>query len=442
MAGSVHDSQLYARLFPVGDVGRLFTDSAEVRAMLLVEGTLAKVQGAAGVIPEISAAFIHRAALEIPLDPGAMAETTGQNGVPVPALVAAFRKAMEAPEHAQYLHWGATSQDIMDTALMLRLRQALKLMDDGLGAVLAALADLAEAHAALPMAGRTYGQLATPVSFGSVVAHWGFPLIALRSEIGAIRETGLIVSLSGASGTGAELGPDPAALRAAMAEALGLRDPGYSWHADRGPVLRIAGWMARLTAALAKMGEDLIALTQSGIGEVRLGSSGGSSTMPQKQNPVAPSALVALARQVTALNHALLSAGSPRQERDGGAWFTEWLCLPQLVLSTAAAVETARALVPGLQPMPVAMAAALNAGGGVIHAEALSFHLAAHMPRPEAQAAVKAACARVRDEGRPLAEVAAEMWPDVDLSPVFGAGGGLGSAPDEARRFAVEARGR
>ncbi|MDF1855951.1 lyase family protein [Pseudooceanicola sp.] len=441
MAGSLHDSQLYSKLFPTGEIGRLFSDSAELRAMLLVEGTLAKVQGAAGVIPELSGTFIHRAALELPLDPGGMAAATGQNGVPVPALVAAFRAAMQAPEHAQYLHWGATSQDIMDTALMLRLRQVLALIDTGLGGLLTDLANLAETHADLPMAGRTYGQLAAPVSFGAVVAQWGWPLLDLRGELANIRADGLLVSLSGAAGTGSKLGPDPAALRRALAEALGLRDPGRSWHADRGPVLRIAAWLARLAAALGKIGEDLILAVQSGIGEVALAAVGASSTMPQKQNPVAASVLVALAHQVAALNGALLLAGSPRQQRDGADWFTEWLSLPGLVLASASALETARALVPGIVPIPVAMAAALTASRGMIHAEALSFRLAAHMPRPEAQAAVKQACQNAMSQGRHLAEVAAETWPEIDTDDVFDPARQMGSAPAEARAFVAQARG-
>ncbi|WP_375692043.1 adenylosuccinate lyase family protein [Pseudooceanicola sp. LIPI14-2-Ac024] len=439
MAASPHDSQLYAKLFPTGGIGRLFTDGAEVRAMLLVEGTLAKVQGAAGIIPEVSAAFIHRSAMELALDPGEMAEATGTNGVPVPALVAAFRKEMKAPEHAQFAHWGATSQDIMDTGLMLRLRQALSLFDEGLGALLSDLATLAEAYADLPMPGRTYGQHATPVSFGSVVAHWGFPLIDLRSELLGIRKE-LPVSLSGAAGTGSEFGAHPEELRAELAKALGLADPQRSWHADRGPVLRITGWMARLAAALGKMGEDLILSTQTGIGEVRLGTSGGSSTMPQKQNPVGPSALLALARHVAALHGAMLSAGHPRQERDGASWFTEWLSLPQLVLSAASALETARELAPGLTPVPAAMADALASSAGLIHAEALSFRLAEHMRRPEAQAAVKDACKRAIAEDRHLRDIAAETWPGIETAELFDPAQALGAAPHEARRFAAKAR--
>jgi 3-carboxy-cis,cis-muconate cycloisomerase len=152
MAGSVFDSQIYGDLFTSGDVGRLFTDTAEARAMLLVEGALARAQGAAGVIPQDSAAAIGRAVMEVAMDPGTLRRPTGQNGVPVPGLVAAFRTEMNAPEHAQYVHWGATSQDIMDSALMLRLRQALALIEDDLKLALEALAKLAQTHASLPMA--------------------------------------------------------------------------------------------------------------------------------------------------------------------------------------------------------------------------------------------------------------------------------------------------
>ena len=157
MAASVFDSPLFAKLFACGDTGRLFTDSAMIRAMLLVEGTLAKVQGELGVIPEDSAFFIHRASMEIQIDPGSLSASTGQNGVSVPGLVAGFRKAMEAPEHSQYVHWGATSQDIIDTGLMLRLRQMLALTEADLKTCLGALAALAESHAETPMAARTWG---------------------------------------------------------------------------------------------------------------------------------------------------------------------------------------------------------------------------------------------------------------------------------------------
>ncbi|MDX1781182.1 MAG: adenylosuccinate lyase family protein [Thalassovita sp.] len=436
MAASVFSSELYNRLFPVGDAGRLFTDSAEVRAMLLVEGALAKVQGQMGVIPEVSAQFIHRSSMELQIDPGGLADATGQNGVSVPGLVAAFRKLMEAPEHAQYAHWGATSQDIIDTGLTLRLRQYLSLLETGLKQMLGSLGQLAEKHADLPMAGRTWGQHATPITFGSTVARWGAPLLELLNEMPALRDQVLWVSLSGAAGTGSELGPQAVDMRKALAEALNLRDPVRSWHADRGPVLALAGWLSRLAAALGKFGEDLLLATQTGIAEVSLGGGGSSSTMPQKQNPVAPSAIVALARQAVGLNAILQGAGLHRQDRDGAAWFTEWMTLPQLCLSVASALEHGKALAASLTPDADAMAAALGGYQGLIHAEALSFRLTQKMPRPDAQAAVKALCREAAASGAELSDLARAAYPDLPLHDIFDPARQTGSAPDDARAFA------
>jgi 3-carboxy-cis,cis-muconate cycloisomerase len=430
MAGSVFDSALLARLFPTGDVGRLFTDSAEIRAMLLVEGALAKVQGDMGVIPEISAAAIHRAAMEVQIDPGALASATGQNGVCVPALVAAFRSEMNAPEHAQYVHWGATSQDIIDTGLMLRLRQGLTLIEADAKATLAALAHLAERFADLPMAARTYGQHATPTSFGGQVAEWGAPLLDALKRLDALRDM-LCVSVGGAAGTGAAYG-DVTATRTALAAALDLSDPGRSWHTDRAPIRHIAAWCQDVTQAMAKMGRDLTALVQTGIAEVHLSAGGASSTMPQKQNPVAPETLVALATLVRALAPGL--AVPHAHQRDGSAWFTEWMVLPQIVLAAAASAQIAKDLTPRIEPDAAAMAKGFESG--LIHAEALSFALAATMPRPEAQALVKSLARKAAESGEPLAIVAAREHPALEQS-LFDPAQQMGAAPQSARAFAA-----
>lgn len=443
MAASVFGSELYNRLFPVGEVGKLFTDTAEVRAMLLVEGALAKVQGQMGIIPEVSAQFIHRSAMELQIDPGGLAEATGQNGVTVPGLVTAFRKLMEAPEHAQYVHWGATSQDISETAQMLRLRQFLSLIEAGLKTLLRDLGRLANEHAALPMAARTYGQHATPTSFGAVVAQWGTPMLALLEELANLRKRVLFVSLSGAAGTSSALGPRAAEIRAELAKALNLQDPGRSWHSDRGPVRALCNWLAELASALGKMGEDMILMTQSGIEELQLGALGSSSTMPQKQNPVLPSALVALARQAIGLNAILQGAALHRQERDGAAWFTEWLSLPPFCLSLASMLEHGKTLAAGMTPNAAMMARNLADGRDLIHAEALSFSLSKSMPRPEAQAAVKNLCKELgnatSDGDQTLAVLATEQYPDLDLSAVFDVAQQLGLAPQQAQDFAQQA---
>ncbi len=439
MAGSVFDSPLFSHLFPTGEVGRLFTDSAELRAMLLVEGMLAKVQGDLGVIPQESAQAISRAAMEVQLDPGALSQETGQNGVSVPALVAAFRSEMHAPEHAAYVHWGATSQDIIDTGLMLRLRQSLTLIQADLESVLMTLSKLAEENAKLPMPARTYGQHATPTSFGAVVASWGVPLLSLRQELPEMKRNCLLVSLSGAAGTSAALGPSASDTRRMLAQLLNLHDPERTWHTDRTPVLRLCDWFTRLTIALGKIGEDLIELTQTGIQEVSIGG-GSSSTMPQKQNPVAPSVLVAVSRQQTGFMGVLQNAAVHRGQRDGAAWFTEWMCLPQIVLGAASSVRITAELAPAIQPDAKAMETSLSSGLGLIHAEALSFELANHVTRPEAQAATKSMCREAVETNTPLQEIVSSQWPQINAEAVFDMRAQLGLAPAEALRFALQVK--
>ena len=439
MAASVFDSPLYAQLFPTGDAGRLFSDTAAIRAMLLVEGALAHAQGAQGVIPELSAKAIQRATMEIQIDPGAIAKATGENGVSVPGLVAAFRAEMNAPEHAQFVHWGATSQDIIDTGLMLRLRQLLLLAETDLRAIIAALATQAGQHANTPMAARTYGQQATPTSWGAVIADWGHGLCDLLDALPALRASSLLVSLSGAAGTSSALGPDAAQTRAALAKGLALNDPERSWHVDRGPILRIVDWLVQVTAQLARMGSTLIALTGSEIGEVTLGAAGASSTMPQKQNPVAPSALQALGHQMTGLRAALAPATQHLHQRDGAAWFAEWMILPQIALGTACALQHAKALSSSMSPNVDKMAATLDGGLGLIHAEALSFALSATMHRPQAQAITKTLCRQAQDEGAELKDIAFAAYPDLPTD-LFDPAKSLGLAPQEAQFFVARAK--
>lgn len=436
MPASPLDSALYGGLFSDPDSAAFFTDSAEIAATLQVEGALARVQGALGLIPQASGAFIHQAAQVTEIAPAALAAETATNGVPVPGLVAAFRQAMGAPEHAQYLHWGATSQDILDTAQNLRLRGLTLLWQDRIAALTRALGTLAAAHAALPMAARSYGQAATPSSFGALVAAWGHPLLRHGQRLAALRPQLALVSLGGAAGTLSAMGAEGPAVRAALARALDLTDPGQSWHAERDGIAAFAAWMAGLCASLGKMGEDLILMSQSGIDELRLAGAGGSSTMPQKQNPVAPSVLVAIARQAVALAGVLQGAALHRQQRDGSAWFAEWLALPQLCILTGTALRHGLALARTLAPEPAAMERNLMAGFGVIEAEAFVFALARHMPRPEAQSRIKALCAEALATQVPLSRLVARDFPAVAAEAGALPTARLGTAPDEARRFA------
>ena len=435
MAGSVFDSPLHAKLFPAGDMGRLFTDTAEVRAMMLVEGSLAKVQGTLGIIPEISAAAIHRASLELQIDPSGLGTATGQNGVSIPGLVAEFRKLMQAPEHAQYLHFGATSQDITDTALMLRVRQLLALQENGLKTLLRDLATLARDHATTPMVARTYGQSATLTSFGATVAVWGHMLADLMEALPALRGDVLWVSLSGAAGSGSVLGPNPDEVRQHLAAAVGLRDPKRSWHADRGPILRLAAWQTQLAAALGKIAQDVWIMTQSGMKTVTLGAKGGSSTMPQKENPVQPSAIIALANMASGLNATLTQAAQHREARDGAAWFTEWMALPQLCLTAGSALTISGTMIESLVPNTDAMAVQIAETHDMIMAEAVTFALAKTMPRPDAAALLKEAVQQAISQGTGLLKIVQSRFPDLDMTQ-FEPQHQLGAAPNLARGFA------
>ncbi len=436
MPASPLDSAIYRHLFGDPEVAKLFTDSAEVRAMLVVEGALAKAQGTLGMIPETAAAAIHRDAMEVVLDPAALSAETGRSAVPVPALVDAFRTAMQAPDHAQFVHWGATSQDIIETGLTLRLRQALVIAESRLTATAKALGTLAKSHAETPMAGRTYGQIATPTSFGAIVASWGEPLLRHLDRLAEMRPRLLTVTLAGAAGTLSAMGSEGSKVRAAMAKALDLSDAEDSRHSSRDHIAELSSLCMLVTGSLGKMGEDLTLLTQSGISEVSLSASGSSSTMPQKQNPVAPSVLVALANAANALNTGLQGTLVHRQQRDGGAWLTEWLLLPQMVLTTTKALAVAETLSQTIQPNPDTMAANLDDGLGLIHAEALSFALAATLPRPTAQAEIKRLASEARDSGTPLPDLVAAAHPGTTLP---NARAQLGTAPDQARAFATRA---
>ncbi len=440
MAISPFDSTLYRDLFTDPELRPLFSDSAELRAMLLVEGTLARVQGELGLIPRESGEFIHRASLEIQLDPAALAAETARSGVCVPALVSAFRQAMDAPEHAQYVHWGATSQDITDTALILRLKRALERLDARIVTLIRALGRLAERHATLAMPARTWGQYATPTTLGAVVAAWGQPLLRHRLRLVELTPRLLRPSLSGAAGTLSAMGEKGPEVARALAATLGLEPPGSNWHSARDTIAELSGWCSGLCGSLGKMGEDLLLLTRSETGEVTLAQAGSSSTMPQKSNPVLPALLVTLARFTAAQQGAVLAALPHREQRDGAAWMLEWLALGPIVMATGRALHAADDLAGGLQPSEKAMRAHLEADGGAMMAEALSFALAGKMPRPAAQKAVRALAEKAKSENRPFRDLAREAWPglagDTFLAPVAQ----LGQAPQEARDFARIAR--
>ncbi len=408
---------LSAALFSDAFCETLFDADAEIKSMLRVEAALAKVQGALGVIPESAAAVLSAQLPLMDIPAGELFGETACNGVPVPALLTAIRKRLSVGGEGQWLHWGATSQDIVDTALVLRLRELVQSLNDRLGLLCETLGQLSLAHANLPMAGRSYGQIAAPTTFGAIVASWGAPLLRYKARLVGVSQELLKVSLGGAVGNLSALGEQGGHVRAALAAELGLSDSGTNWHTERDTIACFAAWLAGLSGSLSKFAEDVILLAQSGIDEITIKGAGGSSTMPQKQNPVRASVIVALSRQSISLASMMQGAATHHQNRDGAAWFTEWLALPALCAATSAALQHAAELAHEISPVASSMQRNLNANGGVIYAEAISFALCQLMPRQEAQVTVKQWCNEAQKGSKSLLQLAQKHFPDRDWDP-------------------------
>ncbi|MEM6619505.1 MAG: lyase family protein [Pseudomonadota bacterium] len=432
MAISLADSGLWGALYGDAELQGFFTDSAELRAMLLVEGALARAEGELGIIPELAAQAIHRASRDVLIDPAALAERTARDGVAVPALVAAFRDAMAAPDHSGWVHWGATSQDIQDTGLSLRLRRVLELLDARLDALLGHLGRLADVHAQTVIAARTRWQIATPTTLGARIATWGAPLLETREALRTLSPRVAQLSLAGASGNNAALRGQGSAVAQAMARDLGLTLPPVPWHTARDGVRTLAGWCGTLLAALAKIAQDLLLSALLGEG-LRAGAAGGSSTMPHKSNPTGAETLGALAAHGQALVPAVQT---PAQafERDGRAWGAEMLALPGMVVTTGAALARAEALMGDLSADAVRLRAPLDAAQGLTYAEAASFHWAASVGLAEARSRVKAACEIAATENRHLRDVLTQVEPRLDWAAVFDTPD-TGDAAEIARGF-------
>jgi 3-carboxy-cis,cis-muconate cycloisomerase len=408
--------------------------------MIRVEAALAGVQGELGVIPRASAEQISRHLAQLQIDPASLAAGTGIDGIPVPALVSALRAAMAAPDHSRYLHWGATSQDIMDTGLVLRLRTVCGIVDARLRLLLSALADIAAEHAELPLAARTRRQPATPTSFGAVVASWGAPLLNHLEALAQLRPRLLKVSLGGAAGNASALGATAAAQRTALAAALGLADSELPWHSDRSALAEFASLLTRIGATLAKMAEDCMLAAQAEVGELALAAGGGSSTLPHKRNPVQAETLVSLFQLTAALDGAMAQAMLHRQQRDGAAWMLEWQAMPQICMACGRAFQLALSMVTRMQPVAERMRANLEGLHGLVYAEAISLRLAALIPRDEAQARVKQLCADAVEQGASLPSLIAREYPDIDWTAVTTPALQLGDAPAQARCFAASVR--
>jgi 3-carboxy-cis,cis-muconate cycloisomerase len=339
-----------------------FSDAARVGAMLEFEAGLALAEQEAAIVPEAAAVAIAAACEAGVADPAGLLVAGWEAGTPVMPLLAEVRARLD-PEAGQWLHHGATSQDAIDTGLMLQVSGALDILADGLSGVAAALAGLASTHRTTAMMGRTFLQDAEATTFGLRAAQWLDPVIR---EMAALRRrrAGLPVQLGGPTGNLSALGADGPEVVAALAERLGLRAPAVAWHADRAPIGLVVEAAARTARSMAKIAGDLVLLAQSGIGEVAM-RPGSSSSMAHKRNPI--DATRALAAAAVATNSAQLVTGArPHElERAAGAWHVEWVGVPLVFHATGAAVEAVGRSLATLEVDTVAMAA--NLGGANPH---------------------------------------------------------------------------
>jgi 3-carboxy-cis,cis-muconate cycloisomerase len=329
-------------------------------------------------------------------------------GTPAIPLVRALTEQVAGDAH-RFVHWGATSQDAIDTALMLQMREGLDLLAASPMNVCAGCAALAQQQRRTLMVGRTLLQQALPITFGLKAARW---LALATRQVRALRQCrdrSLALQLGGAAGTLAAL--DDAGLRVAelLAEELRLPLPDLPWHAERDRVATIVAALGVTAGAMAKIAGDLALLAQTEVAEVAEAAApgkGGSSAMPQKRNPVDAVGALAAARLAIGVTPVILSAMAHEHERAVGGWQTEWAAIPDLFRFTAGAVERVRSAVLGLQVDPDRMRVNLNRGGGMVMAESLTMALAPHVGRPEAQHLVQAACSRAQAAGGTLRQAA------------------------------------
>ncbi len=413
MTASVFDSLIFGGLFADDTVAAQFEDRERIRSMLRVEAALAIAEARAGLIPAEAAQRIDAAARTLEPDPASLAAATAGDGVPVTALIDQLREAVGGGA-ADFVHWGATSQDIMDTSLILGLREITVILDQRLADLVDRLLTLARRHAETPMLGRTRSQGAVPTSFGLKAAGWAAPLQRHRARLAELKPRVLAVQLGGAAGTRSVLGEHGIRVVRELARELSLACPVLPWHTHRDGLAELAGWLSLVTGSLAKLGQDIILLTQTGISEVRVGG-GGSSTMPRKNNPVGAELLVALGRHNAVLLGEMHQAMIHGHERDGAAWNSEWLALPQMAVGAGTAIARATVLIDGLTVDAQRMSDNLSALNGLACAEAALFALARHMPRREARELVNTAVERTgADGGHLLDQLAALTDADVD----------------------------
>jgi 3-carboxy-cis,cis-muconate cycloisomerase len=376
----------------------------------MVEIALARVLGEIGLIPAEAAEVISKLGTGFDVDLDRLRGGIQRSGFPVVDLVSQLREQLEPPAD-RYLHWGATTQDIMDTARVLQVQDSLEIIRADLNKLIALLAELADTHRDVLMSGRTHSQQALPITFGYKVAAWLAPLIRHRERLNQLRPRVLVLQFGGAVGTLAAYGDRGDEIAESLAKELDLSLPMVPWHAQRDGFAELAGWLSLLSGSLAKMAQDVILLSQSEIGEVRESTKpnhGGSSTMPQKHNPILSELIVSAARMNATLLSAMHSALIQEHERGTHGLQLEWIALPQMFALTGSALAKAVTIAEELSILPERMGENVRSSYGTMMAEAIRLALIEHMPADEAENVVREASQRALSEGRSLIEVIKE----------------------------------
>ena len=382
-----------------------------VQCWLATEAALARAQARLGIIPATAAVEISRQAETLTIDFDALRQGMNLVGYPIVALVKQLVACCE-PAAGKYVHWGATTQDIMDTGNVLQLRAALAVFEGDLARLLDLLTALARTHRDTVMAGRTHGQHALPITFGYKVAVWVDELQRHAERFAQCHPRLLRLSFHGAAGTLASLGDQGWAVHQALATELGLFPAAIAWHTARDSFGELVALCGLLTATLGKIAREIAVLQQNEFGEVEepfVMGKGASSTMPQKRNPILCEAVIGIAQLVRQQVPAMLSTMQPEHERAMGEWHVEWDLLPHCCQLTGAALQHSLAIFDGLVVHPQQMRKNLELTKGLIVAEAVMMHLGPVLGRQQAHELVYQACAQALSEQSTLLSVLAAM---------------------------------
>jgi 3-carboxy-cis,cis-muconate cycloisomerase len=400
---------LLGSLFGEADADAHLSDHARLQAMLDVEAALADVEGELGVIPRSAAAPIRAAARAGLYDAAALAAEAAEAGNLAIPLVRHLTRQVAAIDGgaARYVHWGATSQDVIDTGLVLQLRAAVPHIVRHLERAEAACARHAREHIGTAMAGRTWLQQATPITFGLKAAGWLDALDRQRVGVGTALTGVSVLQFGGAAGTLAALGDRGPEVAERLAAALGLGAPDLPWHAHRDRLAHLACALGVACGVLGKIARDVALLAQTEVAEVAEARGGGSSTMPHKQNPVGAAVALSAAVRAPGLVGTMLAAMPQEHERGLGGWHAEWTTIPELVGLTAGSARAVASALEALRVDAVQMRANLDRAHGLVMAEAVSMALAAEIGKTDAHARVEEASRRAVRDGVSLGDALA-----------------------------------